>query len=1058
MKNLFSYLFLFWFSLYCFIACTASNIKNIRTDESALLAFKSLITSDPYGMLANNWSTSYSVCNWVGVSYDKKHNRVHSLNLRNMGLRGTLSPTLGNLSFLVKLVLSNNSFGGQLPKEIGWLRPLKVLSFDTNEFVGAIPMALGDLSQLQHLDLNTNHFSSFIPQSIYNLSKLEYMDCGYNSLEGTILPMIGRLHRLNSFSINDNKMSGLIPKEISNISSLDNLHLPFNNFSGPIPEEIAYLDKLEFLILLENNFSGSIPLKLFNISSLKYLLLEQNRLSGPIPEEIGYLNQPEAIALSNNNFNGSIPFRLFNMSRLIFLYLEQNHLSGIIPFITNLPRLQVLHLNNNNFVGNIPVSIFNASKLLELQLSYNSFSGTLSNHPFENLKFLNTFIIDHNDLTINDSLGFFTSLTSCRYLEYLLLSENQILPNLPRSIGNITSEYFVADSCGIDGNIPLEIGNMSNLLSFSLIGNNLNGPIPSTFKGLQKLQVLNLGYNGLQGSFIKELCEMESLSELYLDHNSLSSSLPSCLGNMTSLRTLNIGYNIFTSKIPSSLWSLKDILKINLSSNAFIGNLPSEIGNLRAIVLLDLSKNHISSKIPTTITFLKTLQNLSFAHNQFYGPIPTLLGDMVGLISLDLSQNMLTGVIPKSLTSLLYLQNINFSYNSLQGEIPDGGPFKNFTSQSFMHNEALCGNPRLQVPPCGGKHVKKSSTTKKLLMKCILPIVLSTILVVASIILLKHKRKKVENNLEKGLSTLGAPRRISYYELVQATNGFNEDNLLGRGGFGSVYHGKLPDGEMIAVKVIDLQSEEKSRTFDAECNAMRNLRHRNLVKIISSCSNLDFKSLVMEFMPNGSVDKWLYSNNYCLNFMQRLNIMIDVASALEYLHHGSPIPVVHCDLKPTNVLLDEDMVAHVSDFGIAKLMDEGQSKTHTDTLATIGYLAPEYGSEGIVSIRGDVYSYGIMLLEIFTRRKPTDDIFVGDLSLKTWISGSLPNSILEVLDSNLIQQNGEQQMDKILTHMSSIFGLALNCCEHSPEARINMIDVKSTLIKIKTLIFGRSVV
>ncbi|KAI5419872.1 hypothetical protein KIW84_043865 [Lathyrus oleraceus] len=142
------------------------------------------------------------------------------------------------------------------------------------------------------------------------------------------------------------------------------------------------------------------------------------------------------------------------------------------------------------------------------------------------------------------------------------------------------------------------------------------------------------------------------------------------------------------------------------------------------------------------------------------------------------------------------------------------------------------------------------------------------------------------------------------------------------------------------IKVIDLQSEEKSRTFDAECNAMRNLRHRNLVKIISSCSNLNFKSLVMEFMSNGSVDKWLYSDNYYLTFLQRLNIMIDVASALEYLHHGSPIPVVHCDLKPTNVLLDEDMVAHVSDFGIAKLMDEGQSKTHTDTLATIGYLAP----------------------------------------------------------------------------------------------------------------------
>ncbi|GAU48581.1 hypothetical protein TSUD_369520 [Trifolium subterraneum] len=594
---------------------------------------------------------------------------------------------------------------------------------------------------------------------------------------------------------------------------------------------------------------------------------------------------------------------------------------------------------------------------------------------------------------------------------------------------------------------------MSNLQYFSLKGNNINGPIPGTFKGLQNLQGLYLSNNGLQGSFIEELCEIERLSELYLDNNKLSGILPTCLGNLAFLRTLDIGSNSFNSNIPSSLWNLRDILKLNLSSNGFIGNLSPEIGNLRAITLLDISRNNILGNIPTTITALINLEVLSLSHNKLYGSIPTSLGDMVGLISLDLSQNMLTGVIPKSLESLRDLQNINFSYNRLQGEIPDGGNFKNFTAQSFMHNEALCGNPSLNVPLCDNQ-VKKSSKEKKLLRKCIIPIVVSTILIVAGIIILKVKRrKKVENTLERGLSTLGAPRRISYYELVHATEGFNESNLLGRGSFGSVYQGKLHDGEMIAVKVIDLQSEAKSRSFDAECNAMKELRHRNLVKIISSCSNLDFKALVMEFMTNGSVDKWLYSHNYCLNFLQRLNIMIDVASALEYLHHGSSISVVHCDLKPTNVLLDENMVAHVSDFGIAKLMDEGQSKTHTETLATIGYLAPEYGSSGIVSIKGDVYSYGIMLMEIFTRKKPTDDMFVAELSLKTWISGSLPNSSMEVLDSNLVQQNGEQ-IDDILTYMSSIFGLAVNCCEDSPEARMNMADVTTSLTKIKTLVLG----
>ncbi|RHN41192.1 putative protein kinase RLK-Pelle-LRR-XII-1 family [Medicago truncatula] len=778
-----------------------------------------------------------------------------------------------------------------------------------------------------------------------------------------------------------------------------------------------------------------------------------------ITEEIGYLDKLELLLLSNNSLSGSIPSKIFNLSSLTNLEVDQNSLSGTIPSNTgySLPSLQYLFLDHNNFVGNIPNNIFNSSKLIDFQLDSNAFSGTLPNTGFRDLWSLEVFLIYDNKLTIEDSHQFFTSLTNCRYLKYLDLSGNHVLSNIPKSIGNITSEYIRVESCGIGGYIPLEVGNMSNLLHFSLSRNNITGPIPGTFKGLQKLQYLDLGNNGLQGSFIEEFCEMKSLGELYLNNNKLSGVLPTCLGNMSSIIRLYIGSNSLNSKIPSSLWSVIDILELDLSSNAFIGNLPPEIGNLRAIIALDLSGNNISRNIPSTIGLLKTLETLSLANNKLNESIPSSLGEMLSLTSLDLSQNMLTGVIPKSLESLLYLQNINFSYNRLQGEIPDGGHFKNFTAQSFIHNGALCGNPLLQVPKCR-KQVKKWSMEKKLILKCILPIVVSAILVVACIILLKHnKRRKNENTLERGLSTLGAPRRISYYELVQATNGFNESNFLGSGGFGSVYQGRLLDGEMIAVKVIDLQSEAKSKSFDAECNAMRNLRHRNLVKIISSCSNLDFKSLVMEFMSNGSVYSWLYSNNYCLSFLQRLNIMIDVASALEYLHHGSSMPVVHCDLKPSNVLLDENMVAHVSDFGIAKLMDEGQSKTHTQTLATVGYLAPEYGSKGIVSVKGDVYSYGIMLMEIFTRRKPTDDMFVAELSLKTWISGSLPNSIMELLDSNLVQITGDQ-IDDISTHMSSIFSLALSCCEDSPEARINMADVIATLIKIKTLVVGANTV
>ncbi|QHO24610.1 probable LRR receptor-like serine/threonine-protein kinase At3g47570 [Arachis hypogaea] len=230
---------------------------------------------------------------------------------------------------------------------------------------------------------------------------------------------------------------------------------------------------------------------------------------------------------------------------------------------------------------------------------------------------------------------------------------------------------------------------------------------------------------------------------------------------------------------------------------------------------------------------------------------------------------------------------------------------------------------------------------------------------------------------------------------------------------------------------------------------MRNLSHRNLMKIIGCCSSIDYKLLVMEFMPNGSLERWLYSHNHCLDFLQRLNIMIDVASALEYLHHGSSPIVVHCDVKPCNVLLDEDMVGHVSGFGIAKLLGEGQSKEYTKTMATVGYIALEFGSKGIISTKGDVYSFGIMLMETFTRKKPTDDLFVAGLSMKGWISESLSRAIDRVVDSNLLQDEGHHHVDDIIASTSSILKLALNCCEDLPEERMNMTDIAASLNKVK---------
>jgi len=307
---------------------------------------------------------------------------------------------------------------------------------------------------------------------------------------------------------------------------------------------------------------------------------------------------------------------------------------------------------------------------------------------------------------------------------------------------------------------------------------------------------------------------------------------------------------------------------------------------------------------------------------------------------LDLSKNNLSGVIPKSLEVLPNLKYFNVSFNELAGEIPSTGPFANFTAQSFLVNRGLCGNSSFGVLPCPSPR-SKGSKVKQSLLKYFLPTIASVIICLALVYMLRrHRKRKLQLPTLFNTLPLSKHRMISYQELCQGTNNFCDSNLLGVGGFGSVYKGILFDGTIVAIKVLNLQLLGAFKSFDAECKVLRTIRHRNLVKVISTCSNPDFRALVLQYMSNGSLERWFYSYNYCLNLLQRVNIMVDVASALEYLHHGLSESVVHCDLKPTNILLNEDMVAHVGDFGISKILVENKDASQTKTLGTLGYIAP----------------------------------------------------------------------------------------------------------------------
>ncbi|KAL3848763.1 hypothetical protein ACJIZ3_010645 [Penstemon smallii] len=1009
---------------------------NSSTDEHSLLAIKShIITSDPNNTLASNWSQGTSFCTWIGITCSRRRPRVMALDLFNMGLQGTIAKEIGNLSFLKYLRISNNSFNGVIPDEIGNLRRLRWVRMSHNQLSGEIPLSFGFLTNLEWLSIEYNHMTGTIPWSIFNISSLQTIGFTGNQLYGNL----------------PNDMCYHLPKLVG-------LYLSFNQLSGDnIPTSLSACSQLSTLSLAYNNFSGRIPTHMGNLSQLQRLYLNSNKLSGTIPSQIGHLSKLISLVLGENLLKGELLSSVFNLSRLHTLSLTQNELTGTIPsFIDKgLPNLQFLYLGRNRFSGNIPNSISNLSSLSVFGITFNSFIGHIPIN-LGNLRSLQKLGLGGNQFTNDLSIPeqeFLTSLSNCKNLTSLQISYNPITGSLPKSLGssNISAslETFEAEKCNISGTIPSEFGNLSSLFLLNLGNNNLTGMIPETLGHLRDVQHLSIHGNKLHGPIPNSFCDLKNLFYISLKENRLSGQLPSCLGNLPSLSEIYLYDNFFNSSIPSTLWSSNRLQIVSISHNLFEGYLSDAIGNMNSLRGLNLSRNQLSGIIPSSIGELQSLTYLWLDKNKFNGSIPSSLGNMRALQYLDLSQNNLSGSIPMSLENLRYLDYFNVSFNELTGQIPDGGCFRNFTSELFIGNKGLCGTSRFNVEVCK-RHTPKSSR-RNLMLRYILPPVALIILVATAIMIYLFKfRGKHSALLSFSESNLGFKhKRISYYEILRATENLDIDNLIGKGSIGSVYKGTFFNEMIYAIKVFDLDVQGSFKSFDTECQIMRIVRHRNLVKVITSCSNLDFKALVLEYMPNGNLEKWIHSPNYSLNIGQRLGIMIDVASAIEYLHQGYSSPVVHCDLKPSNILLDEDMLGRVGDFGIAKLLTHDQRMAQTKTLGTIGYMSPEYGSGGLVSTFVDVYSYGILLMEIFTKKRPTDELFLGELTMKRWVSESFPSTIMQIVDTELLNADEEYSVKANIEEcLVSIMELAIECAADLPDERPTMKDVNVRLKKI----------
>ncbi|BAH95336.1 receptor kinase-like protein Xa21 [Oryza sativa Japonica Group] len=902
-----------------------------------------------------------------------------------------------------------------------------------------------------------------------------------SNLAGIISPSLGNLSFLRTLQLSDNHLSGKIPQELSRLIRLQQLVLNFNSLSGEIPAALGNLTSLSVLELTNNTLSGAIPSSLGKLTGLTDLALAENTLSGSIPSSFGQLRRLSFLSLAFNNLSGAIPDPIWNISSLTIFEVISNKLSGTLPTnaFSNLPSLQEVYMYYNQFHGRIPASIGNASNISIFTIGLNSFSGVV---PPEIGRMRNLQRLELPETLLEaketNDWKFMTALTNCSNLQEVELGGCKFGGVLPDSVSNLSSSLVslsIRDN-KISGSLPRDIGNLVNLQYLSLANNSLTGSLPSSFSKLKNLRRLTVDNNKLIGSLPFTIGNLTQLTNMEVQFNAFGGTIPSTLGNLTKLFQINLGHNNFIGQIPIEIFSIPALSEIlDVSHHNLEGSIPKEIGKLKNIVEFHADSNKLSGEIPSTIGECQLLQHLFLQNNFLNGSIPIALTQLKGLDTLDLSGNNLSGQIPMSLGDMPLLHSLNLSFNSFHGEVPTNGVFANASEIYIQGNAHICGGiPELHLPTCSLKSRKKKK--HQILLLVVVICLVSTLAVFSLLYMLLtcHKRRKKE--VPATTSMQGHPM-ITYKQLVKATDGFSSSHLLGSGSFGSVYKGEFDsqDGEitsLVAVKVLKLETPKALKSFTSECETLRNTRHRNLVKIVTICSSIDnrgndFKAIVYDFMPNGSLEDWLHpeTNDQAeqrhLTLHQRVTILLDVACALDHLHFHGPEPIVHCDIKSSNVLLDADMVAHVGDFGLARILIEGSSLMQQSTSSmgirgTIGYAAPEYGVGNTASTHGDIYSYGILVLETVTGMRPADSTFRTGLSLRQYVEPGLHGRLMDVVDRKLgldsekwLQARDVSPCSSITECLVSLLRLGLSCSQELPSSRTQAGDVINELRAIK---------
>ncbi|GER53436.1 leucine-rich repeat receptor-like protein kinase [Striga asiatica] len=1021
--NLLNFGFLAWVSCLSLILATKAQNCN-PNDYAALRGFADQLVN---GSVKFSWSGATNCCEWDGVVCDL--NRVSILSLPGKDLKGNISESLCKLDRLKLLDLSHNDLEGRLPLNFSSLKQLEVLdlshnllsgpafgpiaglasirslNLSSNSFLGNLT-DFGEFPELLALNISNNVFTGPINSKVCTFSNgIRVLDLSSNKFTGGLEGIEKCGTSLKRLHLDMNSLSGEIPDSLYSLSSLEHLTISSNNFSGELSLKISSLSNLKNLVLSGNSFSGYFPNVLSNLTGLEQLVVHSNSFSGPLPSTLAFCNKLRVLDLRNNSFSGTIDLDFSRMPNLNSLDLASNHLSGHLPgSLPSCQDLKILSLARNNLTGQIPETYAKLSSLVFLSLSNNSLVNL------------------HGSLTV---------LTNCKNLATLILTKNFHGEQIPvNSTGLESLLVFALGNCGLYGRIPKWILNCRKLQVLDLSWNHLEGPIPSWIGRMENLFYLDFSNNSLSGGLPIGLTELKSLisEKSYASSLNISTGIPLFVKRNQSAGGLQ--YNQASSFPPSIL----------LSNNRITGPIQPEIGRLRQLHVLDLSRNNITGTIPSSIS------------------------NMINLEVLDLSSNDLHGQIPPSLDRLTFLSRFSVANNRLEGSIPTSGQFPSFPASSFEGNPALCG----ATIPCAASRVGPAgptpATTRKsgkfnraviLGLTIGLGVGIGFLLV---IVLRKISTRDGRAPVEEVAGPESGPHSpklvifkdgegcedLTVADLLRSTNNFSQLNIVGCGGFGLVYRADLPGGGRAAVKRLSGDCGQMEREFRAEVEALSRCRHANLVALQGYCLRGPDRLLIYSYMENGSLDYWLHEREEGppLAWATRLRIAQGAARGLEYLHREPNI--VHRDIKTSNILLDGKLEAHLADFGLSRLVSPYETHVTTDLVGTLGYIPPEYSQSMTATFRGDIYSFGVVLLELMTGRRPVEVCKGrGCRDLVGWVyQKKSERKEWEIFDSAVQERDCEKQLMELLS-------VACCCIERDPRRRPSIEAVVSWLEAIE---------